>query len=101
MTEKKYIRPPNDIKFEPSGMGKTEMTFAVNDYGRCKSKDGRILLKNSRSMREIQRDDGYDLSVDINLNTVFYGFEAKDLERISKWAHQAALWVKDREKRGL
>jgi hypothetical protein len=98
---KNYVRPPEDLKLEPSGMGKAEMTFAVYDFGRCKPKDGRILLKHSRSMREIQRDDGYDLSVDINLNTVFYGFEAKDLERISTWAHKAALWVKDREKRGL
>jgi hypothetical protein len=102
---KNYVRAPKDLKLNPNALGKTEMIFSVYDYGHCKSKDGRILLRHSRSIREIPGDgengeEVFDLSVNINLNTRFWGFEAKDLERISKWAHQAALWIKDREKSG-
>jgi hypothetical protein len=80
-------------------MGTAEMTFTVYDYGHCKSKEGQILFKHSRTIQEIPRGDGYDLSVDVNLNTKFYGFEAKDLERVSKWAHRAALWIKYKERK--
>jgi hypothetical protein len=100
------MRAPEDLKLSPEGMGKTEMIFSVYDYGHCKPKDGRINLIMSRGVRSTpMRDkidesgrDVYDFSVDIKMDTVLYGFEAKDLERLSRWAHRAALWIKYREK---
>jgi len=96
-------RKPVDITLKPYDQGGEILTFATFDYdygSKSKPVDGRIYIKTRHKITEghssgpSHTESMPEVAVDLQLNTCFYGFGSKELEKLGRWALNAAAWVR-------